>query len=210
MLQPISGETSEGEDPFASALDIASTRARAWLSAMPDRAIPASVTVEQVERDLGVVLPADGESAAAVLERLADAVEPGLMASQSARFFGWVMGGTLPAALGADWLVSAWDQNSGSALLTPTTVALERVAGRWMLDILGLPESASVGFVTGGQMANFTCLATARNAVLARAGWDLSEQGLRESPPIRFVVGADRHGSIDRAARFRTDLRRID
>lgn len=150
----------------------------------------------------GGPLPAEGMDAEDVIDEIVSRADPGLVAIPGGRFFGFVIGGTHPAALAADWLVSAWDQNSGSALLTPTTVALERVAGRWMLDVLGLPESASVGFVTGGQMANFTCLATARNAVLARADWDLSERGLRGSPPLRFVVGADRHGSIDRAARF--------
>ncbi len=87
-----------------------------------------------------------------------------------------MIGGTHPAALAADWLVSAWDQNSGSSTLTPATVAMERVAGQWMLDLFGLPATASVGFVTGGQLANFTCLATARHAVLARAGWDIASR----------------------------------
>ncbi len=159
-------------------------------------------TLSEMLDAFGGPLPAEGMDAEDVIDEIVSRADPGLVAIPGGRFFGFVIGGTHPAALAADWLVSAWDQNSGSALLTPTTVALERIAGRWMLDVLGLPESASVGFVTGGQMANFTCLATARNAVLARADWDLSEKGLRGSPPLRFVVGADRHGSIDRAARF--------
>lgn len=150
----------------------------------------------------GGPLPDEGTDAAAVIEEMAQRADPGLVAIPGGRFFGFVIGATLPAALGADWLVSTWDQNSGSAMLTPATVAMERVAGRWMLDLFGLPETASVGFVTGGQIANYTCLATARNAVLARAGWDLAEWGLRAAPAVRFIVGSDRHGSVDRAARF--------
>ena len=190
------------DDDRIRGLEAAHRAALEFLGSLDDRPVWPRATLADMLDAFGGSLPAEGMSAEAVIDEIASRADPGLVAIPGGRFFGFVIGGTHPAALAADWLVSAWDQNSGSALLTPTTVALERVAGRWMLDVLGLPESASVGFVTGGQMANFTCLATARNAVLARAGWDLSEQGLRESPPIRFVVGADRHGSIDRAARF--------
>ena len=150
----------------------------------------------------GGPLPEDGTDPAQVVEEIATRADPGLVAIAGGRFFGFVIGGTHPAALAADWLVSTWDQNSGSSALAPATVAMERVAGRWILDLFGLPASASVGFVTGGQLANFTCLASARQAVLARAGWDVAERGLRAAPPLRFVVGADRHSSIDRAARL--------
>ncbi|MGJ0388234.1 pyridoxal phosphate-dependent decarboxylase family protein [Microbacterium sp. CGR1] len=194
-------DDSVGDDRIRG-LDAAHRAALEFLGSLEDRPVWPRATLAEMLEAFGGPLPAEGMSAEEVVDRIVSRADPGLVAIPGGRFFGFVIGGTHPAALAADWLVSAWDQNSGSALLTPTTVALERVAGRWMLDILGLPESASVGFVTGGQMANFTCLATARNAVLARAGWNLSEQGLRESPPIRFVVGADRHGSIDRAARF--------
>ena len=190
------------DDDRIRGLDAAHRAALEFLSSLDDRPVWPRATLAEMLDAFGGPLPAEGLDAEDVIEQIVSRADPGLVAIPGGRFFGFVIGGTHPAALAADWLVSAWDQNSGSALLTPTTVALERVAGRWMLDILGLPESASVGFVTGGQMANFTCLSTARNAVLARVGWNLSEQGLRESPPIRFVVGADRHGSIDRAARF--------
>ena len=122
----------------------------------------------------------DGTDPAQTVEEIATRADPGLVAIPGGRFFGFVIGGTHPAALAADWLVSAWDQNSGSSALAPATVAMERIAGRWMLELFGLPVSASVGFVTGGQLANFTCLASARQAVLARAGWDVAERGLRE------------------------------
>lgn len=184
------------------ALDAARRRAEAFLGTLDDRPVWPRASLDEMLQVFGTPLPERAEDPAAVVEDIAAKAEPGLVAIPGGRFFGFVIGGTHPAALAADWLVSAWDQNSGSSLLTPATVAMERVAGQWLLELLGLPSASSVGFVTGGQLANFTCLASARNAVLARAGWDLAERGLRSSPPVRFVVGADRHGSIDRAARF--------
>jgi len=184
------------------ALDAAHRGASDFLRTLPDRPVWPRADLDAMLDAFGGPLPEEGADAAAVIEEMSRRADPGLVAIPGGRFFGFVIGATLPAALGADWLVSAWDQNAGSAMLTPATVAMERVAGRWMLELLGLPETASVGFVTGGQLANYTCLATARNAVLARAGWDLAEKGLRTAPAVRFVVGADRHGSIDRAARF--------
>ena len=104
---------------------------------------------------------------------LASGVEPGLMAMPSGRFFGWVIGGTLPAALGADWLTSAWDQNAGMRYATPGVVAAEEAAARWLLDLLGLPDGAALGFTTGATAANFTGLAAGRQRVVGEAGWDL-------------------------------------
>lgn len=189
-------------DDRARGLDAAHRAALDFLGSVDDRPVWPRANLDDMLEAFGGPLPDEGADPAQVIEEIATRADPGLVAIPGGRFFGFVIGGTHPAALAADWLVSAWDQNSGSSTLTPTTVAMERVAGRWMLDLFGLPASASVGFVTGGQMANFTCLATARNAVLARAGWNLTERGLRRSPAVRFVVGADRHGSIDRAARF--------
>lgn len=193
---------NSGSDDRTRALDAAHLRATAFLATLDDRPVWPRASLDEMLQAFGGPLREEGLDPALVVEEIASRADPGLVAIPGGRFFGFVIGGTHPAALAADWLVSAWDQNSGSATLTPTTVAMERVAGQWMLDLFGLPDSSSVGFVTGGQMANFTCLATARNAVLARAGWDLTEEGLRGSPAVRFVVGADRHGSIDRAARF--------
>ncbi|GAA1424782.1 pyridoxal phosphate-dependent decarboxylase family protein [Agrococcus citreus] len=189
-------------DDRSRALDAAHRGAVEFLRTLDERPVWPRASLDDMLGVFGGPLPEEGDDPASVIEQLAAGADPGLVAIPGGRFFGFVIGGTLPAALAADWLVSAWDQNSGSAMLTPTTVALERVAGRWMLELFRLPDSASVGFVTGGQVANFTCLAAARHAVLARAGWDLAERGLRSSPAVRFVVGADRHGSIDRAARF--------
>ena len=124
------------------------------------------------------------------------------MAIASGRFFGWVMGGTLPAALGADWLVSAWDQNTGMRFVTPGSAATEEVAASWLLDLLGLPATSDVGFVTGGTMANFTGLAAGRQDVLTRAGWDLDTLGLTGAPRVTVLVGADRHTSVDVSLRY--------
>ncbi|WP_194419605.1 pyridoxal phosphate-dependent decarboxylase family protein [Microbacterium abyssi] len=184
------------------ALDAAHRHATEFLGSLDDRPVWPRASLEDMVTAFGGPLTDEGLDPAAVIDEIAERADPGLVAIPGGRFFGFVIGATHPAALAADWLVSAWDQNSGSSRLTPATVAMERVAGKWMLELFGLPSAASVGFVTGGQLANFTCLATARTAVLARAGWDLAERGLRSAPPIRFVVGADRHGSVDRAARF--------
>ncbi|WDH77470.1 aminotransferase class V-fold PLP-dependent enzyme [Microbacterium esteraromaticum] len=186
----------------ARALDAAHRRATEFLQGLDDRPVWPRASFDDMMTRFDGPLPDEGVDPADVVDQIALAADPGLVAIPGGRFFGFVIGATHPAALAADWLVSAWDQNSGSSRLTPATVAMERTAGTWMLDLLGLPPDASVGFVTGGQIANFTCLGAARTAVLARTGWDLAERGMRCSPAIRFVVGADRHGSVDRAARY--------
>ena len=127
-------------------------------------------------------LPEEGMDPAAVVRDLAERAEPGLMASGSGRFLGWVIGGALPAAIAADWLVSAWDQNSAMSEPFPATTMIEQVVAGWVLDLLDLPRGASVGFVTGGQMANTACLAAARNQVLAAHGWDVERDGLQGAP----------------------------
>jgi glutamate/tyrosine decarboxylase-like PLP-dependent enzyme len=124
------------------------------------------------------------------------------MAMPSGRFFGWVIGGTLPAALAADWLVSAWDQNTGMRYATPGTAGAEEVAAGWLLDLLGLPAGADVGFVTGATMANFTGLAAGRQRVLTDAGWDLDRDGLTGAPKVHVLAGEDRHGTVDLALRY--------
>ena len=147
-------------------------------------------------------LPEHPTDPAVVVEELAAVAEPGIMAIGSGRWFGFVAGGALPASLASDWLVSAWDQNTGLAEPTPSTSALEVVAGRWLLELLGLPAHSSFAFVTGCQMAHVTCLAAARHAVYRRAGWDLPRRGLAGAPPLRVVVGGARHVTITRALRL--------
>jgi glutamate/tyrosine decarboxylase-like PLP-dependent enzyme len=124
------------------------------------------------------------------------------MAMPSGKFFGWVIGGTLPAALGADWMVSAWDQNAAMRLATPATAAAEEVAGRWLLELLHLPATSAVGFATGGTTANFVGLAAGRQFVLDQAGWDLEADGMSGAPKITVLVGEERHTSVDMALRY--------
>ena len=189
-------------DERARALGAAHRAADAFLATLPDRPVWPRATLDDMIEVFGGPLPDGGVDAEELVTDLAAKAEPGLVAIPGGRFFGFVIGGTLPAALAADWLVSAWDQNSGSSLVTPTTVALERVAGQWILDLLGLPAGASVGYVTGAQVSNYACLAVARRAMLERLGWNLNQRGARNAPELRLVVGEHRHGSIDRAARL--------
>lgn len=162
----------------------------------------ARVDAATLAARLPAALPENGRTALEVTDDLVEHVEPGLMASPSGRFFGWVIGGTLPAALAADWLVSAWDQNAGMRDATPGVVSIEDAAGRWLLDALDLPRGAAVGFVTGATMANFTGLAAGRDAVLSDRGWDVSRDGLTGAPRVRVLVGAERHSSVDMALRY--------
>jgi glutamate/tyrosine decarboxylase-like PLP-dependent enzyme len=189
-------------EAFTAALDRASAHARSWLATQPDRSVPPQRHADEILVELGGPLPDGPSDAADVVDLLAHGAGPGLMAMPSGRFFGWVIGGALPAALAADWLTSAWDQNSGMRFATPGTVAVEEAASAWTLDVLGLPASADVGFVTGGTMANFTGLAAGRQHVLTEIGWDLDRLGLTGAPPVRVLVGADRHGTVDLALRY--------
>jgi glutamate/tyrosine decarboxylase-like PLP-dependent enzyme len=189
-------------DRYRSTLDRAVAHAMRWLETLPDRAIPPSADADAVLAELGGPLPDGPADPASVIDALAEAVEPGLMAMGSGRFFGWVIGGTLPAALGADWLTSTWDQNSGMRFATPGTVAAEEAAATWVLDLLELPSTADVGFVTGATMANFTGLAAGRQQVLDDAGWDLDQLGLTGAPRVRVLVGAERHVTVDLALRY--------
>jgi glutamate/tyrosine decarboxylase-like PLP-dependent enzyme len=173
-----------------------------FLASLDERPVQPEATVDEVRAVLGGPLPEQSSDALAVVEQLARDADPGLMAMPSGRFFGGVIGGSIPAAIAADWLTSAWDQNAALALPTPAAGVVEEVAGAWLKELLGLPESASFGFVTGCQMAHFTCLAAARHHLLARVGWDVERAGLSGAPPIRVVAGANRHGTLDRALRF--------
>lgn len=124
------------------------------------------------------------------------------MAMGSGRFFGWVIGGTLPAALTADWPVSAWDQHAGMRFATPATAAIEEAAGEWLLEMLGLPRGCDVGFTTGATMANFVGLLAGRQQLLTNAGWDLDRNGLTGAPRVQVLVGEQRHDVIDLALRY--------
>jgi glutamate/tyrosine decarboxylase-like PLP-dependent enzyme len=151
---------------------------------------------------LGGPLREAGDDPLAALDSLAHGADRGIVATAGPRYFGFVVGGSLPAALAADWLVSAWDQNAALNVLSPACAAIEEIAQGWILDLLGLPEAASIGFVTGGLAANFTCLLAARHKVLQDAGWDVEERGLPGAPEVRIFAGAQVHVSVRAALRM--------
>jgi glutamate/tyrosine decarboxylase-like PLP-dependent enzyme len=187
---------------WRSVLEAANAEAIAFLDAIPERPVGPQASVEELRAALDGSLPDEPVDAVEVVRELAAVGSRGAIAIPSGRFFGFVIGGSTPAALAADWLATAWDQNAGLYVAGPAAAVCEEVAGRWVADLLGLPDGVSVGFVTGGQMANYTCLAAARHDVLRRAGWDVETQGLIGAPPLRVLAGAERHGTIDRALRF--------
>ena len=170
-------------------------RALRYLEGLDERSVAPDPEVVARLDALEVPFPEDGASATATLAEL-DSYAGATMAMSGPRFFGLVTGGTLPATLAANWLASAWDQNSIFASVTPLTERLEAVALRWLVDLLGLPEGTGAGFVTGATMANLSCLAAARHAVLVAAGWDVEADGLFGAPPITVVVGAEAHPSL--------------
>jgi glutamate/tyrosine decarboxylase-like PLP-dependent enzyme len=183
-------------------LSAAAAHAERFLDGLGDRPVRAGVDASVVRDALGGPMPEVGESPDAVIDALAEGADPGLVASAGPRHFGFVIGGALPAALAADWLVSAWDQCAAFHSLSPAAAAIEEIAADWTLDLLGLPSSASVGFVTGGQGANTTGLAAARHAMLSRAGWDVETNGLSGAPRLNVVCGAQAHATIYTALRL--------
>ncbi|MET0144021.1 MAG: aminotransferase class V-fold PLP-dependent enzyme [Ilumatobacteraceae bacterium] len=195
-----------GIDIDMAALDHARQLAGEYLVRRSERPVsPAGTGVDASVESLRVALgelPEHGIDPVTVVDDLAAAVAPGLVSSGGGRYFGFVTGGTLPAAMAADWLVSTWDQNTALWVMSPGAISVQDVAGRWLLDVLDLPRDASVGFTTGAQMANWTCLASARHHVLAAAGWDVEADGLFGAPAVTVVVGEQRHSTIDRALRF--------
>lgn len=183
-------------------LDLARQGALKWLESLPDRPVRPDRGYLEMLRHFDQPMPAEGLSPEQVIGELVEDGEPGLMAMNHGRFFGWVIGGYHPVGLAADWLVSAWDQNAAMAESTPTVAAIETVVARWVIELLGLPSHCSTAFVTGAQTANFVCLATARGAVLERAGWDAEGEGLAGGPPVTVVAGRHRHHTIDKAVRM--------
>jgi hypothetical protein len=184
------------------ALEAAAIHAARFVRGLAERPVAATAGAEELRDRLGGPLPDGPSDPAEVVAELAKLADDGLVASAGPRYFGFVVGGGLPAALAADWLAAAWDQNAGLFVLGPAAATVEDVAAGWLLDLLGLPSGASTGFVTGGLGANFSGLAAARNAVLAGAGWDVERDGLAGGPPVEVVVGAERHVTIDIALRY--------
>ena len=167
-----------------------------YLRTVDERPVVPQADLAELRRTLGGPLPGGPTEPLAIVEELARAAGPGLVASAGPRYFGFVIGGAVPAALAADWLTSAWDQNAAMYSMSPAASVVEEVAAGWLLDIFGLPDGASVGFTTGATMASFTALAAARHALLERAGWDVERRGLFGAPELPVVVGDEAHVTI--------------
>ncbi len=189
-------------DPRYDVLGDAARLGRAYVDGLADRHVGATAGVGELRERLARPLTAAGEDPRTVIAELAADAEPGLVASTGPRYFGFVVGGALPAAVAADWLTSAWDQNGGGAITAPALAVVETIAADWVRELLGLPADCGVGFVTGCQMAHVTCLAAARHAVLADAGWNVETHGLQRAPALRVVAGAHAHVTIARACRI--------
>ncbi len=174
-----------------------------YLKSLPDRKVFRPVSdPDEIRGLVGGPLPEHGTAPDQVVAQLARDIEPYLNAHASGRFFGFVIGGLHPASYGADLLTSTWDQNTGLYPITPGAAIVEEVAVGWLLDLLHLPKESSVGLVTGGQMANFTCLAAARDGVLREAGWDVESDGLQGGPKVNIVVKAESHSTVLRSLRY--------
>ena len=173
-----------------------------FLESLDDRSVAATASYEEMVAAFEGDVPEEGRDATEVIDDLARRAAPGLEGMPSARYFGFVIGGHLDAALAADNLTAAWDQNTTLAAATPAAAACEEVVGRQLASVLGLPEGVSFALVTGGMMANFTALAAARHSVLRAHGWDHEIDGLQGAPRVRLVVGAERHSTIDRSLRY--------
>jgi glutamate/tyrosine decarboxylase-like PLP-dependent enzyme len=189
-------------DDARELLELTAAIAADYLESLGERPVFPDVTPGELRESLGGPLPEAPVDARAVVTELASAAEPGVVAMGSGRYFGFVIGGALPAALAADWLTSTWDQNAGLYAGGPSASVVEEVTREWLVDLLRLPVDSSIGFVTGAQMANVTALAAARFHVLDAVGWNVGEAGLNGAPPIRVLVGAKRHVTVDRALRL--------
>ena len=176
--------------------------AHEFIDSLPSRPVRASAGLEELRERLGRPLTDAGEDPRTVIADLAADVEPGLIASAGPRYFGYVVGGSLPVAVAADWLISAWDQNGGGFTVSPSLTVAEEVASEWVRDVLGLPAGCGIGFVTGCQMAHFTCLAAARHGVLRDAGWDVEAKGLQGAPEIAVFAGEYAHVTVSVAFRM--------
>ena len=183
---------TDTRDLLARTADLAAT----YLESLDRRPVGGPVDLGALRAAMGGPVPERGSEPEAVIEALAAAADPGLVASAGPRYFGFVIGGSTPAALAADWLTSAWDQNAGLYVISPAAAVAEEVAGAWLVELLGLPSGTSVGFVTGATMANFTALAAARHSVLAARGWDVERQGLQGAPPVTVLTHEGTHVTV--------------
>ncbi len=189
-------------DKQFEAMDLAVSAAKGWIQGLNDRPVTATATLETLRNRIEMPLDEQGRPSKEVIEDLLEATKDGFHGSASGRFFAWVIGGSLPSALAADWLTSTWDQNAALYACGPAASVVEEIAGEWVKDLLHLPKESSFAFTTGCQLAHFTCLAAARASVLKRAGWNINEDGLFGAHAIRVLTSEHRHGSVDRAVRY--------
>jgi glutamate/tyrosine decarboxylase-like PLP-dependent enzyme len=173
-----------------------------YLAELAKRPVGRPIKPEALRARLGGDLPERGEDPEVILERLVRDADPGLVATAGPRYFGFVIGGSLPVTVATEWLAAAWDQNAGNYPASPAMSVVEEVAGSWLKTIFGLPATASAGFVTGGTMANFTGLAAARHGVLHAVGYDVEARGLFDAPPVNVIVGDEAHTTIFVALRM--------
>jgi glutamate/tyrosine decarboxylase-like PLP-dependent enzyme len=186
-------------DALEPLLHSAADAAIDYLAGIDRRPVVPSAGALMALGSLGGPLPDAPTEAATVLAELHANASPATIASAGGRYFGFVTGGTLPAALASAWLAAAWDQNGCLRIMSPAASRLEEIAAGWLVDLLGLPAGSGVGFVTGATMGNFTALAAARHALLDRAGWDVGADGLFDAPPVTVVVGDEVHVSLLKA-----------
>ncbi len=195
-------QETEPLDDRDRALRAAADLAYEFLASLSERHVGATADAGAIAAALGGALPDEGSDPEAVVRHLAAAVAPGIVASAGPRYYGFVVGGALPASAAADWLTTAWSQNGALHALSPAAAAAEEVAGAWMLELLGLPATASVGFPTGAGLGNAVGLAAARHAVLERAGWDVEARGLYGAPEIRVLIGDEAHSTVLTALQY--------
>src|SRR5262245_5094198 len=189
----------DSEHPYDQLLRDAAERAIRYLEAIRDRPVFPSQDALSNLHQLGGALSHRGEPSSTVLKALDEFGSPATVATMGSRYFGFVVGGALPSSVAAHWLADAWDQNACLYVLSPVGAYLEEVALSWLIDLLQLPAGSAGAFVTGCQMANFTCLAAARHAVLERAGWDVENDGLFDAPPITVIAGEETHATMLKA-----------
>ena len=192
----------ETEDPSLRVLTLAQQHAFAFLNNLDEAPVGATVDVQTLRQQLYKPLVDSGLPPEQVITELVRDVSGGLIGSAGGRFFGWVIGGAVPAALAADWLTATWDQNGALYATSPAAAVVEEVAGAWLKEVLQLPAHASFALVSGCQMAHATCLAAARHALLAERSWSVEDKGLYGAPPIRILTSSQRHGSFERAVRL--------
>jgi glutamate/tyrosine decarboxylase-like PLP-dependent enzyme len=173
-----------------------------YLATLSERHVGARADAAAVRERLPSALPETGMDPTAVIGEMAAALDPGIVATPGPRYFGFVIGGALPASAAADWLTTAWGQNAGLHALSPAAAAAEEVAGRWVLELLGLPAEASFGLPTGAGLGNTVGLAAGRHAVLARTGWDVEADGLYGAPEITVLIGAEAHATLLTALQY--------